>query len=163
MLRGVLPRVRIFTQATPTPNLSKPSPGMLERHYSPRAPLTLYEGRADSALACLIRDARGARALGHTVGIVSAAEDRNRMPVQDPGFRVIELGSSADLTTVASRLYAALRELDAAGVDVILARGFPAGEGLGLAVQDRLRRAAAGRIVNADEREPTRRRSERGE
>ena len=85
------------------------------------------------------------------------------MPVGEPGFRVIELGSSTDMATVASRLYAALRELDAADVDVILARGFSTGEGLALAVQDRLRRAAAGRIVNVGEREPTPRRSARGE
>lgn len=163
MLRDVLPHVRVFARATPAPELPKPSPGMLERHYSPRTPLTLYEGRADAAIACLLRDARGARALGHTVGIVSADEDRDRMPMQESGFRVIELGSSADLPTVASRLYAALRELDASSVDVILARAFPAAEGLGLAVQDRLRRAAAGRIVNADEREPTHHRSGRGE
>jgi L-threonylcarbamoyladenylate synthase len=163
MLRGVLPRVRIFAQAAPAPDLPKPSPGMLERHYSPRAPLTLYEGQRDAAIAGLIRDATGARALGHAVGILTTTEDRHRMPVGEPGFLLIELGSSADMATVASRLFAALRELDAAGVDVILARGFPTEEGLGLAVQDRLRRAAAGRIVNADEREAIPRRSGRGE
>ena len=47
---------------------------------------------------------------------------------------------------VASKLYATLRELDAAGADVILVHGFP-DHGLGAAVQDRLRSAAAGRIV----------------
>jgi sirohydrochlorin ferrochelatase len=44
-------------------------------------------------------------------------------------------------------LYGALRELDAAGVELILARQFPSDAGLGRAVRDRLRRAAAGRIV----------------
>ena len=40
-----------------------------------------------------------------------------------------------------------LRELDASEVDLILARGIEVRDGLGLAIQDRLRRAAAGRIV----------------
>jgi hypothetical protein len=40
-----------------------------------------------------------------------------------------------------------LRELDAAGVERILVGGFPEG-GLWTAVQDRLRRAAAGWIVH---------------
>jgi L-threonylcarbamoyladenylate synthase len=55
---------------------------------------------------------------------------------------VVRLGAEHDLPVVAARLYAALRELDAAGVDVILVRGFPEGSGLGVAIRDRLRRAA---------------------
>jgi L-threonylcarbamoyladenylate synthase len=44
-------------------------------------------------------------------------------------------------------LFARLRELDDAGVDEIAAI-LPAGEGLGAAVRDRLRRAAEGRVVS---------------
>ena len=44
----------------------------------------------------------------------------------------------------AARLYAAFRRADAQGVDVILAVPPPA-EGIGVAVRDRLARAAAGR------------------
>jgi L-threonylcarbamoyladenylate synthase len=57
------------------------------------------------------------------------------------------VGSSDDADAVAARLYGALRELDAAGVDLILVRGFPARGGIGLAIQDRLRRAAGNRIA----------------
>jgi L-threonylcarbamoyladenylate synthase len=55
-----------------------------------------------------------------------------------------------DAEAVASRLYAALRELDADGVDEILACLPPGTGGLSQAVADRLRRAAAGRIVRCD-------------
>jgi len=58
------------------------------------------------------------------------------------------IGSQDAPDAVASNLYATLRELDAAGANVILVRGFP-DHGLWAAVQDRLRRAAAGRIVRA--------------
>jgi len=54
----------------------------------------------------------------------------------------VYLGSEGDLAIVASRLYAAMRDLDASGVDRILARGFPGDEGLAVAIRDRLRRAS---------------------
>jgi L-threonylcarbamoyladenylate synthase len=125
-----------------------PSPGMLEKHYSPRATLTLYEGEARGALESLIRAARAALAEQKSVGVIAAEEDR-------PAFEPLEsrdtlflrlIGSRDEPAAVASRLYTTMRELDAAGADVILVHGFP-DHGLGAAVQDRLRRAAAGRIV----------------
>jgi len=64
-----------------------------------------------------------------------------------PGnIHVRALGPLTDAAAVARRLFGALRELDAGGVTVILARDFGAG-GLGLAVRDRLTRAAEGRVV----------------
>jgi hypothetical protein len=107
------------------------SPGLFSKHYSPRAPLTLYEGAPAAVEARIKADASAATAAGHRVG-------------------VLDFGADPDPTMVASRLFAAIRELDASGVDLILARGIPALDGLGLAVQDRLRRAAAGRVVKVE-------------
>jgi L-threonylcarbamoyladenylate synthase len=59
----------------------------------------------------------------------------------------VVLGREADTAALAHRLYAALRELDAAGVDEIVAKAVGEAGGLGLALRDRLRRAAAGRTV----------------
>jgi molybdopterin-guanine dinucleotide biosynthesis protein len=56
---------------------------------------------------------------------------------------IVYLGSERDLATVASRLYASMRELDASGVDRILVRGFPGDDGLAVAIRDRLRRAGS--------------------
>jgi hypothetical protein len=47
-----------------------------------------------------------------------------------------------DPTEAARHLFGALRELDEAGLDVIVAEPFPSEEGLGYAINDRLRRAA---------------------
>ena len=58
---------------------------------------------------------------------------------------LIALGPLDDLEHVARTLYAGLRALDSLGVDVILARTFPA-HGIGLAIHDRLLRAAEGRL-----------------
>lgn len=127
-----------------------PSPGMLERHYSPRAPMTLYEG--SGAVDAIVRDARLARNRGQRIGIIAADEDRRKLGAAGgveggPPLRIVALGPGDDLDLVARRLYAGLRELDAAGVDLILARAFPARSGIGLAIRDRLRRAAGSRIA----------------
>ena len=54
---------------------------------------------------------------------------------------VINLSASGDLTEAAANLFAALRTLDAAGATAIAAMPIP-DEGLGEAINDRLRRAA---------------------
>ena len=123
-----------------------PSPGMLAKHYSPRAPLTLYIGADARAISRLLADARALRNDGvGTIGILAPTDDLQCLP-SDHGYRTADLGRRADLETIAMRLYASLRELDTAGVDVILASDVPADEGLGATIHDRLTRAAAGRI-----------------
>ena len=139
---------RSGNDATPPPRLEGAalSPGMLEKHYSPRAPLTLYVGRNDRTFAALAADARQLRDDGvRSIGILAPTEDLRQLP-SGHGYVTADLGRRAELDTIATRLYAALRELDAAGVDVILASDVPADEGLGAAIHDRLTRAAAGRI-----------------
>lgn len=152
MLRGVLGRVDVarasgLDTASAAP---MPSPGMLEKHYSPRAILTLFEGSASAALASLVGVARDELSKGRTVGVIAAEEDRGPLAhlASDRKILLRVLGSHDSPAVVATKLYASLRELDTAGADVILVHGF-SDEGLGAAVQDRLRRAAAGRIVRA--------------
>jgi L-threonylcarbamoyladenylate synthase len=127
------------------------SPGLLSKHYAPRAPLTLYEGMREDVLARLIADARSALGRGERVGLILATgdDDRLREALEGGASRlyVCTLGTEQDAGRVASRLYAAMRELDGARVDTILARSFPGDTGLGAAIQDRLRRAASGRII----------------
>ena len=123
------------------------SPGLLTKHYSPRAPLTLYSGELSRVLARMAADARAAMGRGERVGILAADEDRPQMPAD---AHLVMIGAAGDLETLAARLYSALRELDGAQADRILAREFGGGEGLGLAIADRLRRAAAGRVVLVD-------------
>lgn len=147
MLRTVLPEVRGASPSFTSAHGAMPSPGLLEKHYSPRALVTVYEGGDAAAARRLGADALKSRASGVAVGILAAEEDLVDLPDGVPGIRVVNLGPAADAGTVAAGLYAALRELDAHGVDVILSRAFPADGGLGDAVADRLRRAAAGRVV----------------
>jgi L-threonylcarbamoyladenylate synthase len=125
---------------------ASPSPGMLEKHYSPRAPLTLYVGTADQSFNRLVGDAGQMRQDGvRAIGILAPSDDLRRLP-PNHGYVTADLGPRAELETIATRLYASLRQLDAANVEVILAPDVPADEGLGAAIHDRLTRAAAGRI-----------------
>jgi L-threonylcarbamoyladenylate synthase len=151
MLQDVLEQVVVAGFGSPDMSGgSMPSPGLLEKHYSPRAELTLFEGAVNAVRSTLVAAARTALEEGKTVGIIAAEEDRAALaslPAQSRLLvRVIGREDAPDV--VAARLYSTLRELDATGAEVILARGFSA-RGLGAAVQDRLRRAAAGRIIQA--------------
>ena len=150
-LRKVIPNAVLANRETAGAGTTPlPSPGMLDKHYSPRAPMTLYEGRG--AVDAIVADARLARNRGQRIGILAADEDRRKLGAAGgveggPPLKIVAVGPADNPEAVAARLYAALRELDAAGVDLILARGFPASGGLGLAIQDRLRRAAGNRIA----------------
>ncbi|MEM7627374.1 MAG: L-threonylcarbamoyladenylate synthase [Planctomycetota bacterium] len=105
------------------------SPGMLDRHYAPRTPMRLTEK---------LEDADPGELGGKAVGLLSLRGERGR----GMGFRVIEtLSATGDLTAAAAGLFEAMHRLDAAGLDLIVAEAVP-DQGLGRAINDRLRRAA---------------------
>ena len=81
---------------------------------------------------------------GKQVAVLVFDEDQAAFPAQT--LRV-PLGSAGDLAAVGRRLFAAMRELDLAGADVILVADFGR-EGLGGALWDRLLRAAEGQVIN---------------
>jgi L-threonylcarbamoyladenylate synthase len=127
------------------------SPGLMAKHYSPRASLYLLTGDSAEARPALRRAVERGLAGGHRVGALLVDEDVPLLadlgePVQRPdgrtsGVRIVALGSETDMAQVAGRLFAAMRDLDAAGCDAIYARA-PGTSGLGLAILDRLTRAA---------------------
>jgi L-threonylcarbamoyladenylate synthase len=110
------------------------APGTLESHYAPEAELiAVAPDEVPAAVA-------GARARGARVAVLAPAAAFAAWP---------ELPAHAhrlpdDLPGIARALYAALRDLDAAGFDVVIA-ALPPAVGLGEAVGDRLRRAAGPR------------------
>jgi L-threonylcarbamoyladenylate synthase len=114
------------------------APGMLAVHYAPRTPLTLIVG--PMARERLIAEIAIALAGGKRVGVLALEEDTASFP------RVAHLevvGSLAAPDRVAAELFAALRRLDAMGLDVLYARDLAdPTRGVGRAVADRLRRAS---------------------
>lgn len=123
---------------------AKPAPGMMLKHYSPRAKLVFYGDGSptDAILAQMQTDARIFAETGFKVGIL--APDAELTTFERLSVEVVGLGSSLDV--IAARLFAAMRELDSRGVDVILARGYER-KGMGAAVWERLLRAAEGEIT----------------
>ncbi|OAT79772.1 L-threonylcarbamoyladenylate synthase [Desulfotomaculum copahuensis] len=117
------------------------SPGMKYRHYAPRAPLILVEGAPERVPPRIRELAEHYRAAGKRVGILACAESADLFS----SGQVLVAGRRAEPATVAARLFASLRRFDELGVDVILAEGVEP-QGVGLAVMNRLRRAAGDRI-----------------
>ena len=60
---------------------------------------------------------------------------------------VISLGSREDLSSIAHNLFEALRALDDKNVDIILSEAFEE-EGIGIAIMNRLNKAASFDIIN---------------
>ncbi|HEY7982536.1 MAG TPA: L-threonylcarbamoyladenylate synthase [Ktedonobacterales bacterium] len=120
------------------------APGQMERHYAPRARLIAFDGDGAAATRAVAEAVRVAVASGARVGALVSEEEA---PALDGlGARVFALGPAGDLAAIARNLYARLRELDDASVALIVTHTF-AGEGLGLALRDRLRRAAGGQLT----------------
>ncbi|MGZ9809549.1 L-threonylcarbamoyladenylate synthase [Pseudoroseicyclus sp. H15] len=103
--------------APPPANASPTSPGQLASHYAPTGTIRL--------------DAEAARPGETFLGFGPSAADLN-------------LSSSGDLTEAAANLFACLHQLDAMGATRIAVAPIP-DHGLGRAINDRLRRAAAPR------------------
>ena len=122
------------------------APGLLTRHYSPRARFRLVIGERAAARARLRLEVEQALARGERVGVL-LLDDDVELVVGLP-VTVGRLGSEDDPGGVAARLFDVMRAVDATGVDGIITRGIGA-RGLGLAILDRLTRAAAGVVIEA--------------
>lgn len=118
------------------------SPGMKYTHYAPEAPLWLVEGGPEPVAVKIIELAREYRARGQRVGILSCT---GRDEYYGEG-EVLQAGRRGDPAAVAAELYTALRRFDELAVDVIIAEGIE-DEGIGLAVMNRLRKAAGRRLL----------------
>jgi L-threonylcarbamoyladenylate synthase len=124
------------------------APGQMERHYAPRARLVVYDATGAAGTAAVLAAARVALAAGAPVGAL--APDEEAAALEDLGVVVARLGPAGDPAEAARKLYAGLRWLDERGCDPLLAHTWPRA-GLGLALWDRLRRAAGGRLAAPDE------------
>ena len=111
---------------------SLPSPGVGIRHYAPRARLLLVESEAE------LRSRIPELTLTETVGIMLP-----RDWFIAPAINVVayEWQPWQDLAGLAKTLFAGLRDLDARDVSIILCP-LPPSNGLGLAIRDRLEKAA---------------------
>ncbi len=118
-------------------NVVPASPGMKYKHYAPRAKVVIINGSREQYIDYV--NTHG----GSNVAALCYEEDATDIAVP-----TVTYGSEADPSVQATKLFAALRECDALpGVDLIYAR-CPSQSGVGLAVYNRLLRAAGFDVIN---------------
>lgn len=109
------------------------SPGMKYRHYAPKAELILLDGEEKDVNAFLINATKT-----QNCAVLAYTEEISLLS----GEKYIDVGAREDLQTQAKRLFSALREADKLDADKIYAH-LPCKDGLGLALYNRMIRAAA--------------------
>ena len=122
------------------------SPGMMYKHYSPDGQVTLIEGEETAVVEALRRLYAHAASEGHRACVMCFTEHVAALA----DCRPHDIGHKDDASEVAHRLFSTLRGLDEEKMDVIFSEVVPP-EGVGLAVMNRLGRAAAFRTVQAEE------------
>ncbi len=131
-------------QLTAQPPEALPSPGVGLRHYAPAARLILFESSLDEmpeAFAKIIEVERNRRH-GAKTGLLVPKEVLPQLPRAGNDLTHHEWGRWGDASELAANLYTALRALDDAGCQIIIAPVPPA-VGIGEALRDRMRKAAS--------------------
>jgi len=144
-LQAVLPAVRAPAEfCSREDRQAQRAPGQLSTHYAPRIPLLLFDGEEAAMRAALLDELHRRTRRGERVGVLVA--DSDLAALQHSDALIFALGDATRPEQVAALLFTGLRTLEEAEVQVILCRNF-AGQGLGLAIRDRLQRAAGGRMI----------------
>ena len=116
------------------------APGMKYRHYAPSEPVVIVSGSREKAASYI-------RAHFEPGDRVLCFEEE--LPLYE-GCNPLSYGQEADVNTLSAGLFGALRELDDPKIHQVYAR-CPVGGGVAYAVQNRLKKAAAFHIVDAEE------------
>ena len=118
------------------------APGMKYRHYAPKGDLTIVEGNPEEVIAYINQKTAEAKAQGHRTGIICTDETRNRYSADS----VKSAGTRSDEASIAHELFLILREFDDENIDIMYSEGFNE-SGIGMAVMNRLIKAAGHQIV----------------
>ena len=115
------------------------APGMKYRHYAPDCQVVIVSGSREKAAAYI-------KAHYETGDRVLCFEEE--LPLYE-GFDPLSYGKESDVETLSAGLFAALRILDDPSIGMVFAR-CPVGGGVAYAVQNRLKKAAAFHIIDAE-------------
>ena len=144
MLLTVLPEVAVADSVMrPLKKDEKAvSPGMMYRHYAPKGQLTLVKGSRQRVRETCAQLYAQAVSEGKKAKILAFDEHASLYP----GCEVLTIGSLAHPDTIAHELFAALRRMDDEGVESLFCEAIDA-DGIGLAIMNRLCRAAAFHVL----------------
>ncbi len=116
------------------------APGMKYKHYAPQSEVVIVSGSREKAAAYIH---------AHFVPNDRVLCFQEELPLYEH-CSPLAYGYEADVSTLSAGLFAALRKLDDPSIHKIYAR-CPVGGGVAYAVQNRLKKAAAFHIVNAED------------
>ena len=140
MLRAVIGEVEVDAAVTqPLAHGAKAaSPGMKYKHYAPKAKVVLLQGTAEAYTRYINRHA--------APGVLALCFDGEQTALQVP---FLTYGRRDDHAAQARRVFEALRQADEQGARLVYA-ACPESDGVGLAVYNRLLRAAAFEVIPVD-------------
>lgn len=116
------------------------APGMKYRHYAPKAPVTVVAGPADRSAAYIAAHAAAED------GVICFDEFTSLFMRQSGTRPIMDLGPAGDKEEQARHIFDALRAFDHTQVTAIWAQ-CPDTEGIGLAIANRLNKAAGFQII----------------
>ena len=140
-LEDLLGPIEIYSAPTGQDPEALASPGLAVRHYAPDARLVLVEGQREALLEAIARNVAEEGEYGEYVGVMAPAGWLDEPTLAAGGLVIFDWGVWGDWSQLAQNLFAGLRYLDKPGVSVILSP-LPPEEGLGMALRDRLAKAA---------------------
>ena len=118
------------------------APGMKYRHYAPKAELIIVEGDSQKVVDYINKQIEKNKALGRSVGIICTDETKQCFEADS----IKSVGKRQSSEDIARNLFRVLREFDNEKIDIIYSESFSK-EGVGMAIMNRLRKAAGQTII----------------
>ncbi|KXL51801.1 threonylcarbamoyl-AMP synthase [Anaerotignum neopropionicum] len=147
MMEAVVDQVLIDPAilSKPSVDLRPKAPGMKYTHYSPVAKVTLVRGDGKAVIYKVNELCAADKAQGKKTGVLATEETKEQYQADV----VLSLGNREKLEEIGANLFRHLRKFDFLGVDTVYSEVFSE-EGEGLAIMNRLNKAAGYHQINAN-------------
>lgn len=144
MLEEVLGKVEVDRTILVADSKEKPkAPGMKYRHYAPKGDLTIVEGKQENVISYINRSLLEAKKKGLKTGVICTEETKGQYCADS----IKSAGPRCDEEKTAKELFRILREFDDEGCEEMYSESFSE-EGIGMAVMNRLMKAAGQHVVH---------------
>lgn len=148
-LSGILGEVNIdpALRSKDYKNVIPRSPGVKYKHYAPKAELIIFKGELNKISSEIVKRVNEYKLKGVLVGILASDQTQALYRSLCANVQIISAGDRNRPETIAERLFWALREFDKTEVKFILGESID-DTGIGLAIMNRLNKAAGYNIIN---------------
>ena len=140
-LKEIIPQV-IQDSSIMKEDVVPKSPGQKYRHYAPKGEMLLFSGEIENMVKAIKKYSGEYFSSGKNIGIICTDETKD---LYKDGL-IISLGSRKDYNIIAHNLFHTIRLFDEANVDIILSEGVEESD-LGIAIMNRMKKAASGKII----------------